>query len=108
MVGHVLAASSPQHRPWDGSGASGTLHGHQMVTEHIYLPEPSAKQTRLWMFSVGGFLEFRTKQKKTGTISLWPSSVQQMAVSDQESGAPATTEMLPYKKRTSPWGVQGN
>lgn len=79
-----------------------------MVTEHIYLPEPSAKQTRLWMFSVGGFLEFRTKQKKTGTISLWPSSVQQMAVSDQESGGPATTEMLPYKKRTSPWGVQGN
>lgn len=56
------------------------------------------------MFSVGGFLEFRTKQKKTGTISLWPSSVQQMAVSDQESGGPDKKKCSPIK-RGLPLGV---
>lgn len=72
-----------------------------MVAERIYLPEPSTTQTRPW-FSMAGFLEFRTKQKKTGTINLWLSSIQQMAASDQESGGPATGELLPYKERAFP------
>lgn len=102
MVKQVLTASlhNPAHRT-----ALVLLElsaGHQTETECIYLSEPATKHTLQWLFST------RTKQRSTGAVSLSGPLASRWSSLTRNSGDQWGSELLPYRERTWPWGVQGN
>ena len=76
----------PTTLPWGSSGILELSARCQRVSEP-HLSKSFSRLTHLWLFSISSF--FEPKTEKILLVS-GPSSVQQMAVSDQESHGPAT------------------